>query len=140
VRTGLRKMENHKPLTASVRFEFTVNLKAVQLRIVRTSRQPVPRLCRTLVRAHQLKHLLKSRQFSSVEKLAKWLNLTYGRVSQIMSLLYLAPDIQEQILCSEEPWTHQLIENDVRGITQELLWERQKKVWNSLTARQNAAN
>lgn len=130
------RMEVHKPLTASVRFEFPVDLKAVQFRIVRTSQQPVPRLCRTLVLAHRLKHLLKSRQFSSVEKLAEWLNLTYGRVSQIMSLLYLAPQIQEQILCSKEPWAHRLIENDVRPITQELVWERQQKLWKKLLASQ----
>ncbi len=125
-------MGQDNPLTASVRFEFPVNLKAVQHRIVRSS-EASSRLCRTLVLAHQLKFLLKSRQFSSVLKLSKWLKLTYGRVSQVMSLLYLAPDIQEQILCSKGPWMQRLIENDVRMITQELVWERQRKLWQQLS-------
>ena len=125
-------MGESNPLTATVRFEFPIDLKAVQHQIIRSA-QPSSRLCRTLVLAHQLKHLLKSRQFSSVEKLAEWLHLTYGRVSQVMSLLYLAPDIQEQILCSKDPWMQQLIENDVRMLTQELVWERQRKLWQRLS-------
>ena len=125
-------MGQDNPITATVRFEFPVDLKAVQHRIIRST-QPSSRLCRTLVLAHQLKCLLESRKFSSVAKLAKWLQLTYGRVSQIMSLLYLAPDIQEQILCSKDPWMLRLIENDVRMLTQELVWGRQRKLWQRLS-------
>lgn len=126
-------MGEPNPLTATVRFEFPVNLKEVQHRIIRRSETPT-RLCRTLVLAHQLKYLLESRQMASMVKLAKWLKLTFGRVSQMMSLLYLAPDIQEQILCSKDPWIQQLTEDEARKIASELVWEKQRKRWEHLVA------
>jgi hypothetical protein len=126
-------MEAHSPLTATVRVEFVVDLKAVQHRIIRKA-EPQSRLRRTLVLAHQLKHLLESRQMRSMVKLAKWLKLTFGRVSQMMSLLYLAPDIQEQILCSNEVWIQQVTEEEARKIVSELLWEKQRKRWDHLLA------
>jgi len=128
-------MEAPNPLTATVRFEFPVNLKEVQYRIIRRA-EPQFRLRRTLVLAHQLKYLLESRQMASRVKLAKWLKLTFGRVSQMMSLLYLAPDIQGQILCSNEVWIQQVTEEEARKIASEMVWEKQRKRWQQLCARQ----
>ena len=124
-------MEPDKPLSASVRFEFQVSLKEVQ-RIIRRPIEDTSRLCQTLVLAHQLKYLMESRNIRSMFKLAQWLKLSYSRVNQIMALVYLAPDIKEQILCSKDPGVMAVAENDIRPIASELMWEKQRKRWEHL--------
>jgi hypothetical protein len=54
-------------------------------------------------------------------------------MTQIMNLLYLAPDIQESILYWEEQNSlHHIAERHVRHIAQRMDWNEQRRLWREL--------
>src|SRR5262249_57194878 len=63
----------------------------------------VPRVARLLALAHRLEGLLRAGVARDYAELGRLGRVTRARVSQIMSLLYLAPDIQEAILFLPPP-------------------------------------
>src|SRR5450756_479212 len=58
----------------------------------------VPRVARLLALAHRLERLVRTGVVKDYAEAARLGHVTRARISQIMSLLYLAPDIQETIL------------------------------------------
>jgi hypothetical protein len=58
----------------------------------------VPRVSRLMALAMRFDELIRSGQVTGYAELAKLGHVTRARLSQIASLLYLAPDIQEDIL------------------------------------------
>jgi hypothetical protein len=46
-----------------------------------------------------------------------------------MSLLFLSPSIQEEILLSSEPYLHKLTINEANLIAKEIMWKKQKEMW-----------
>jgi hypothetical protein len=58
----------------------------------------VPRVARWMALALRFERLLREGHVGSYAELARLGHVTHARVSQIMNLLYLAPDIQEAIL------------------------------------------
>ena len=64
----------------------------------RRERGHVPRVARLLALAHRFQTLLAEGVFGSQTELAQVAGLTRARITQIMNLLFLEPDIQEQIL------------------------------------------
>ena len=56
-----------------------------------------------------------------------------ARITQIMNLLHLAPDIQEQILSPEAP-AFALRESAVRKLSTVVLWSEQRIRWRQLLA------
>ena len=58
----------------------------------------VPRVSRLLALAHRLERLLRTGVVKDYTDAARLGHVTRARISQVMSLLYLAPDIQEQVL------------------------------------------
>ncbi|MEQ8771059.1 MAG: hypothetical protein RIB60_11185 [Phycisphaerales bacterium] len=75
--------------------------------------------------------LIASGAMSDQAELARAGCITRARMSQIMNLLHLAPDIQEAILdlppviSGRDPVT----ERDLRPVVAEWLWERQHEAW-----------
>ena len=62
--------------------------------------------------------------------------LTRARLTQLMNLLLLAPDIQEEILALEVPAGRQpLSERALRQLTESLLWTDQRVMWRALQVR-----
>jgi hypothetical protein len=62
--------------------------------------------------------------------------LTRARLTQLMNLLLLAPDIQEEILALEVPAGRQpLSERALRRLTESLLWTDQRAMWSELSGR-----
>ena len=57
-----------------------------------------PRVSRLMALAHHLEQLVTSGQVKDYAELARLGRVTRARISQIMNLLLLAPDIQEEIL------------------------------------------
>jgi hypothetical protein len=53
-------------------------------------------------------------------------------MTQIMNLLYLAPDIQENILYWEEQSSMLHAERHVRRIAQRMDWNEQRRLWREL--------
>ena len=57
--------------------------------------------------------------------------LTQARVTQIMNLLNLAPDIQKDILFlpTDQQGRTPVIEKRVRPIVAEMDWQKQRRMW-----------
>src|SRR5438093_7879283 len=94
----------------------------------------VPRLARFLALALRLEGQLRQGVFKDCGEVARVGHVTRARVSQILSLVHLAPDIQEAILFL--PRTQRgrdpVILSDVIPIAMELDWKRERRAWRRL--------
>jgi hypothetical protein len=63
---------------------------------------------------------------------AGWINLSHVRICQITGMLLLAPEIQEEILYSDDKRLLEIPEYKVNEIAQELSWVKQKEIWKGL--------
>ena len=94
----------------------------------------VPRLARFLALALRLEEQLRQRVLKDCAEVARVGHVTRARVSQILTLVNLAPDIQEAILFL--PRTQRgrdpVILSDVLPIATELDWKRQRRAWRRL--------
>jgi hypothetical protein len=94
----------------------------------------VPRVSRLMALAIKFNHVLASGAVGDHVELAALGHVTRARVTQIMNLTHLAPDIQEAILYlprvtrGRDPIT----ERDVRAVATEVSWERQRMLWRRL--------
>ncbi len=115
-----------------MRAEFKVSLKRTKLNRIRRDRNKLhrePILRQYLVLAHQIKEVLKTQSNRTSKEISSWIGYTPARMSQIMSLLFLSPFIQEEILLSSKSFLHQRTINNAHKISQELLWDKQKELW-----------
>ncbi len=61
-------------------------------------REKVPRVARLLALAHNFQRMLDSGEVKSMAELAPFGRVSRARITQIMDLLMLAPEIQEAVL------------------------------------------
>jgi hypothetical protein len=94
----------------------------------------VPRVSRLMALALRLDELVRTGQVGSYSELA-WLGqVTRARVSQILSLLSLAPDIQEELLFlpptprGRDP----IILADLMPLAAQIDWRKQRRLWRRL--------
>jgi hypothetical protein len=94
----------------------------------------VPRISRLMALAIHFDHLLATGGVRDQADLARLGHVTRARVTQIMNLLYLAPDIQEALLHLPRVTTgHDPVpERQVRHIIAMPDWEHQRTAWKSL--------
>jgi hypothetical protein len=96
----------------------------------------VPRVARLMALAIKFESLLAAGAVRDQAELAELGHVTRARVTQIMNLLHLAPDIQEAILYlprstrGRDPIT----ERDVRALAAETDWRKQRRLWRALAA------
>lgn len=96
------------------------------------------RVARQLALAWALQRRIHTGEFSNPADMARGLGFTRARVTQLLDLLLLAPDIQEEILFLECPPGHQPIhESDLRTVVRLPLWSDQRRAW-AVLARANA--
>ena len=96
----------------------------------------VPRVARLLALAHKIDEMICDGELDDLAEAARRLNLTRARVTQITSLLLLAPDIQEAIL-DLPPVTNgrdPVTERQLRPIAAESEWNRQLELWRKIAA------
>jgi len=84
-----------------------------------------------LLLAHQLHTMLERNQFKNLADIAQKVGITRARVTQILDLVFLAPQIQEEILHSPDRLTH-IREGQLRVIVKNLNWSEQQQDWDSL--------
>ncbi len=84
-----------------------------------------------LAPAHRLERLVRTGEVRDYAELARLGHVTRARVSQVMALLLLAPDIQEQILFlpRTERGRDPVILHDLLPITATADWRRQRRQW-----------
>jgi hypothetical protein len=91
----------------------------------------VPKIARLMALAIRFDALLARGEVKDYAELARLGHVTRARVTQIMNLLQLAPDIQEQILflppvdAGDDP----IKERQVRPIAAQTVWGKQRNVW-----------
>lgn len=94
----------------------------------------VPRVARLMALAIRFDNLVRTGAVSTQAELAAAGHVTRARVTQIMNLLHLAPDIQEAVLHlplvtnGRDPIT----EHDLREVTSRVEWRAQRQLWQSL--------
>jgi len=91
----------------------------------------IPRISRLMALAIRFDRLIKEGEITDQADLARLGNVTRARVTQIMNLLQLAPDIQEAILFlprtvkGRDP----IREHHLRPIAAESDWRKQRRRW-----------
>jgi len=94
----------------------------------------VPRVARLMALAIKFDKMLQDGVVGSQTDLAALARVTQPRMTQIMNLLHLAPDIQEEILFlppvteGRDPVT----ERSLRRLAEESIWNHQRTLWKSL--------
>lgn len=94
----------------------------------------IPRVTRMLALAHRIDGMIRASELRDLADAACRLGLTRARVTQITSLLLLAPEIQEAIL-DLPPVTRgrdPVSERSLRAIVAEPDWETQRRLWNEV--------
>jgi DNA invertase Pin-like site-specific DNA recombinase len=102
---------------------------------------PLPRITRLLALALKFEGLIQQGVVRDYAGLARLGRVSRARVTQIMNLLYLAPDIQEEILSwrSRAPDGPPVEETTVRTLSSEVHWSRQRALWNKGSSQQSGS-
>ena len=97
---------------------------------------PVPRVSRLMALAIRFEQLLRDGVVADQAELARLGHVTPSRVSQILVLLQLAPDIQEAILFlpPTERGRDPVSERDLRPIAAVVGWRGQRGMWGEVRA------
>jgi len=97
------------------------------------NREPgrVPRITRLMALAIHLQKLIDDGAVRDYAEIARLTGITRARVTQIMNLTLLSPEIQEQILFLPRVQNGQdpIAERNIRKITCETIWSKQKSLW-----------
>ncbi len=98
-----------------------------------TPKGKIPRISRLVALAIHCDELLRTGQVANQTELAHYAQITRARLTQILTLLNLAPDNQEQILFLPRTTggRGEIQEKHVRRIAMELDWGVQRRTWNA---------
>jgi hypothetical protein len=85
---------------------------------------------------HHIETLSRNGAVRDRADVARRLGLTHRRITQLLDLTLLAPDIQEEVLSAEaidgrEPFT----ERDARRVALVAEWPKQREAWRAVTRR-----
>ncbi len=97
-------------------------------------KERVPRISKLMALAIRYDEMLRNRTVCNGSQLARLAHVSQPRMTQIMSLNYLAPDIQEELLFlpSTKTGRERIHEKLLRPITAEMDWQKQRKMWAQL--------
>jgi hypothetical protein len=124
-------------LTATHKLEFKTGKRTAKT-IVEAGTQPeqptqgrLPRITKMLALAIRLDHLIKSGQVTDQAELARVGHVSRARLTQLMDLNLLAPDIQEAVLFMDlqAKGTKSLLERDLRKVAGITEWTIQRAMW-----------
>ena len=93
----------------------------------------ISRIARLMALAIRFEGLLRDRKIRDYAELARLGGVTRARMTQIMKLLDLAPDIQEQILFL--PLIQGLNERNLRPLASRIDWDEQRRMFQKITDR-----
>jgi len=96
-------------------------------------RPSVPRISRLLALALKMEQMIQEGIVKNYSELAHLGQVSTARITQVMNLLHLAPDIQEDVLLANRP-TDWLREAAIRKLSTVVLWSEQRDRWRKLVA------
>lgn len=93
----------------------------------------VPRIAKLMALAIRYDQMLNDGVVKSQTELAELLHVSQPRMTQIMNLLHLSPEIQEELLHAQDNKNGKLSvhEHALREVTQLLIWNFQMLRWDS---------
>jgi hypothetical protein len=92
----------------------------------------IPRIARLMALAIRFDGLLRAEEFRDYAEIACLGRVTRSRMTQVMKLLDLAPDIQEEILFL--PHLKGLNERNLRSIVRRIDWKEQRTIFQKLVS------
>ena len=94
----------------------------------------LPRVTRVLALAIQFQEMLRAGEVRDCADLARLGGVSRERISQILKLAWLAPDIQMEVLYFPpvSGVNFPVHERALRGISNHLGWEQQRELWANL--------
>lgn len=119
--------------------EFDIPIYQIKAQMSKSPEGPFnqqPPIRRQLLLAHQIQQMIDKGQAQDIKQIAQWTRIERARLYQMMSLLYLAPQIQEDILFRNFEKLSKISERNVRHITCELNWQKQAALWQILMPNQ----
>ena len=118
-----------------------MNAIQFQLRPVRSTKKEttvdrgkLPRITEVLALALQFQDMIRRGLAKDYADLARLGCLSKERISQIMRLIWLAPDLQQEVLMLPRTVRGRFPVNEVtlRGIASRMLWTEQREAWGRL--------
>ena len=130
----------HDELTVTKKIHFSMakrgrrQIKPGPAPVRDTTHGRVPRVSRLMALAIRFDHLLATGAVRDQAELAELGHVSRPRVTQIMNLLHLAPDIQEALLFLPETngGRDAVTERMLRPIAGEVDWARQRGMWREM--------
>jgi hypothetical protein len=100
----------------------------------KASSSRIPRVARLLALARQIDDSVRSGMVCSYAAAARLGHVSRARMSQILSLLNLAPDLQEQVLFLQRPVRSRTgpVLRQVLHVAAALDWDEQRRRWRRL--------
>ena len=94
----------------------------------------LPRITRLMALAIRFDELLRTGKVQDLNHLAMIGNVSQPRISQILSLVLLAPDLQEKLLFLPRltEGKPEITEKQLRPVVQLEDWQEQRKLWQAL--------
>jgi hypothetical protein len=94
----------------------------------------VPKITRLLVLGHHFERLVRDGAVKDYAEIARLTGLTRARVTQIVNLTLLAPQIQDEILSRDAvvKGRDSVTEHDLRAVHEHVGWEGQTRAWKAL--------
>ena len=93
----------------------------------------VTRISRLLALALKMEEMIQEGAVKNYSELARRGQVSAARITQVMNLLHLAPDVQEQVLLGDTA-DHWLRESAVRKLSTVVLWSEQRNRWREVLA------
>ncbi len=123
-------------------FSRTIELFLSYLKVGEAAREKtaqsgrIPRIAKLVALASRMQSMIESGQGDSFQQLAELGRISQPRMTQIMSLLHLAPDIQEELLYLPEviQGKSTIHERLLRPLTREMDWRVQRRMWGRIKA------
>jgi hypothetical protein len=121
----------------TVKRQFHVRRGRSNRRLVRAGAKPkvtigqVPRISRLMALAIRFEQLIRDGVVADQAELARLGRVSRARLTQIMNLLNLAPDIQEELFKLQPSGRRrdQLSERWLRHVAAEADWRKQRQMW-----------
>jgi len=121
-----------------MKIEYTLPFRRERIfQIARTSepalmREKPPRVSRLIALAHKLDELVHTGAVNDYTTLARLGHITPARVTQLMTLLHLSPQIQERVLFMSLGDARFVTEQVLRAIAREPSWDRQAALFEGI--------
>ncbi|MEI6093802.1 MAG: hypothetical protein WCQ47_09040 [bacterium] len=109
-----------------MKYEFKVELKKTNKKNISTEQsQKIGKLKKTLILAHQIKKYMDDNNISTLLEMSKLTKTSVARLCQILQLQRLSPNIQEEILFSNDYKLRKLSEKKMRKTASLIYWDQQ---------------